>query len=438
MSEILLQIKSKYNLKEIFLLIDYNLMLKLIKNNNKLKKSLDINISNYKQRSSYQYLVRNKIIKKIPYEDKSDEFTVYTIYKMANSMIYALILFIYTLIFASVLAAKGAFNEKNIKKNSYKNIAKLIKKINLSLFGFAAYIVASYIIGVVIMLDCQVDFLITKIIKIFIIIIFLIIFLGYDILIIVKLILSYKIKKSTITWFIICDYVLIILISLYFAYIIYISFEYFSFVIKNKCMLLKEREIILTKFRDLKINNLMLPKDFNQMTDYEKRKYILNNKNKYEIIGSSKEKDVITLINNIRFDNNVDDLIYEVKVNYQDLILDSCSEPILFGDNNIFKFSDGSYLLKYPLNEIMTKLNKRNNEITNIILLINLNKIFIYRKDNMEFIFLFQSKNVSLISDDEYVYDYDDDNTNEGKITVKEEGIYTVKSFIKDYKYYDC
>ena len=196
--------------------------------------------------------------------------------------------------------------------------------------------------------------------------------------------------------------------------------------------------MFLTKFRDLKINNLMLPKDFNQMNDYEKRKYILNNKNKYEIIGSSKEKDLITLINNIRFDNNVDDLIYEVKVNYQDLIFDSCSEPILFSDNNIFKFSDGSYLLKYPLNEIMTKLNKRNNEITNIILLINLNKIFIYRKDNVEFIFLFQSKNVSLISDAEYVYDYDDDNTNEGKITVKEEGIYTVKSFIKDYKYYDC
>ena len=105
-------------------------------------------------------------------------------------MIFALILFIYTIIFASVLAAKGAFNEKNIKKNSYKNIAILIKKINLSLFGFAAYIIVSFIIGLAIMGDCQIDFLIAKAIKIFIIIILLIIFLGYDILIIVKLILS--------------------------------------------------------------------------------------------------------------------------------------------------------------------------------------------------------------------------------------------------------
>ena len=80
---------------------------------------------------------------------------------MMYSMAFALILFIYTIIFASVLAAKGAFNEKNIKKNSYNDIAILIKKINLSLFGFAAYIVISYIIGGAIIENCQVDFLIT-------------------------------------------------------------------------------------------------------------------------------------------------------------------------------------------------------------------------------------------------------------------------------------
>jgi len=437
MSQILLKIKSKYNLKEIFLPLDYNHILKLIKNNNELKKSLDIDISNYKQRSNYRYLERKKVIKKIPYENKSDEADLYILYKMMYSMAFALILFIYTIIFASVLAAKGAFNEKNIKKNSYNDIAILIKKINLSLFGFAAYIIVSFIIGLAIMGDCQIDFLITKAIKIFIIIILLIIFLGYDILIIVKLILSHKIKKSIITWFIIGDYLLIILISLYLAYIIYISYLYFSFVIENKCQLIKEREMILKKFRDLKINDFMLPEDFNQKNDYEKRKFILNNKNKYEIIGSSKQKDLITLINKIRFDNNVDDLIYEVKINYQELIFDRCSEPFLFSNKNIFKFYDGSYLLKYPLHEFITKLNKRDFEITNIILSNYLNKIFIIKKDNMEYIFLFQSKNIPLISQNHYDYD-NDDTINEINLTVKEEGVYTVKSFFKDYKYYDC
>ena len=436
MSQILMKIKSKYNLKEIFLLLDYNHILKLIKNNKELKKTLDIDILNYKQRSSYQYLDRKKIIKKIPYENKSDEADLYIIYKMIYSMIFALILFIYTIIFASVLAAKGAFNEKNIKKNSYKNIAILIKKINLSLFGFAAYIIVSFIIGLAIMGDCQIDFLIAKAIKIFIIIILLIIFLGYDILIIVKLILSYKIKKSMITWFIIGDYLLIILISLYLAYIIYISYLYFSFVIENKCQLIIEREMILKKFRDLKINDFILPENFNQKNDYEKRKFILNNKNKYEIIGSSKQKDLITLINKIRSDNNIDNLIYEVKVNYGELIFDRCSEPILFSSKNIFKFYDGSYLLKYPLNEFITRLNKREFEITNIILSNYLNKIFIIKKDNMEFIFLFQSKNIQLIPNNHYEYD-SEDTINEINITVKEEGIYTVKSFIKYYKFYD-
>ena len=430
MSQILLRIKSKYNLKEIFLLIDYDHILKLIKNNNQLKKSLDINLLNYKQRSSFQYLERKKIIKKMPC--KSDIPTPYII----NSMRFALILFIYTLIFASVLAVKGSFNEKNIKKNSDKNIVIFIKKINLSLFGFAVYIIVSYIIGFGIMAYCQVDFFITKVIKIFVIIIFLIIFFFYDILIIVKLILSYKIKNCIITWFIICDYLLIIIISLYFTYIAYISYDYISFVIKYKCMLLKKREMILLKFRDLKINEFMLPEYFYQMDDYEKRKYILNNKDKYEIISSRNQKDLISSINKIRYDNNIDDLIYEIKVNYQDLIFDTCSEPILYNNKNIFRFSDGSYLLKYySFNEFIKRLNKCDSEIKNIILINNLNKIFIVRKDNMIFILLFRSKNTSLISDDDYDYN---DITSEPKIKVKEEEvIYAESSFSEGYKYYD-
>ena len=55
----------------------------------------------------------------------------------------------------------------------------------------------------------------------------------------------------------------------------------------------------------------------------------------------------------------------------------------------------------------------------------------------MEYIFLFQSKNIPLISDNHCDYD-NDDTINEINITVKEEGVYTVKSFFKDYKYYDC
>ena len=55
-------------------------------------------------------------------------------------------IFIQVLIFSSILAAKGAFNENNTKDNYNKNYAKVIDKINLSLFGFLAYIIVSYFI----------------------------------------------------------------------------------------------------------------------------------------------------------------------------------------------------------------------------------------------------------------------------------------------------
>ena len=136
-------------------------------------------------------------------------------------------------------------------------------------------------------------------------------------------------------------------------------------------------------------------------------------------------------------DNNVDDLIYKIKINYQDLFLDKCWETIPFYNKNIFKFSDGSYLLKYPLNELTTRLNNGDMEIINIIKINYLNKIFIIRKDNIDFIFLYQPKNIPLIYVDDYDCD-DNENVSERKITVKDKGIYTVSSFYKDYKYYDC
>ena len=56
------------------------------------------------------------------------------------------ILFIYALIFASIIASKGAFNENNTKDNYNKNFSKIIDKTNLSLFGFLGYIIISYFI----------------------------------------------------------------------------------------------------------------------------------------------------------------------------------------------------------------------------------------------------------------------------------------------------
>ena len=64
MSQLLMNINSKYILKSIFSFLNYDCTLKLIKNNKRISELLGINISNYKIRASYQYLERKIIIKK--------------------------------------------------------------------------------------------------------------------------------------------------------------------------------------------------------------------------------------------------------------------------------------------------------------------------------------------------------------------------------------
>ena len=60
MSQNILGIKSKYNLKSIFGMVDYDRLLKIIKYNKKVKKCLGINIINYKERSDYQFIIKDK------------------------------------------------------------------------------------------------------------------------------------------------------------------------------------------------------------------------------------------------------------------------------------------------------------------------------------------------------------------------------------------
>ena len=146
MSQILLNIRSAYILKQIISIIDYNKILKLIKYNKRLQKSLEINFLNYKEISSYQYLIEKMIsnnncccscIKKVkPYRKK--------LFFIVFSGVLTVILFTFTLIMASVLLAKGAFNENNTKKNYNKNYSKIINIINLSLFGFTIYVIIAF------------------------------------------------------------------------------------------------------------------------------------------------------------------------------------------------------------------------------------------------------------------------------------------------------
>ena len=386
MSKNLIQIKSHYNLKTIFSIINYDRVLKLIKYNKKLQTSLGLNIQFYQQRSNFQYLHRQRSIKK----DTIINDPIYSIMIYCPSTLLTLILFIYVLVFSSLLASKGAFDEENTQTNYDENISDIIDKINLSLFGFLAYIIVSYFIFFIWAFnDCHRDFGLTLVIKRIVIILIEILYLLYDIVIIVKLAYSYKIKKDKTTWFMVCDYILIILISVYFAFLIpYIR----GFFIHSGTVVIKIPEAnILTKFRDIKINDFLLSADFENVNDYEKRNYVLNNKNNYKIKTSQKQKDLIYSINQFRIENNIDRLTYNEIINFKDIIFDNYSEPIFYDYENIFKFSNGNYLLKYPINDFETRFKNKENNIVQILLNYYLDKIIIIEKDNFEYIFLFQS-----------------------------------------------
>ena len=393
----LLEIKSLYNIKWIFSFIDYERSLKLIKNNKKFTKILEINIQNYKERSNYEYqemedpFLKPTCILPRPSYKQNLKF----IFLIISTSI-AIILFIYVLIFASLLAAKETFNENNTKQNYDKNIAKTINKINKSLFGFLAFIILSYFLYI---LSFNEKYRIILILN-------EIIYSIYEIIIIFKLILSYKIIKKKFFWFICCDYVLIIFIFIYIAFYAYLIYYYF---IKNFCKKkfahskpeIKMKKLFLTKFREIEIFPLKLSNTFKFMNDYEKREYVLKIKNECVLERTKKGRKLFSLINKFRINNNIDKLSYE-EMNFEGLIIDKYSEPIFYKNENIFKFANGNYLLKYCLNEFETRFNNKEKNIIDILLNVSLKKIIILEKYNYEYIYIFKPENKP--------FDYDEKN----------------------------
>ena len=264
-----------------------------------------------------------------------------------------------------------------------------------------------------------------KIIKKVILIYSAFIFLGYDILIIIKLFFSYKIKKGNITWFMRCDYALIILDFFYFTSILRIICFYFHYV--GKLLEDGDKKCILKKFRDFEINDYILPKNFELMNEYEKRKYILDNKNNYTIENN---KVLINQINKFRNENDIDDLNWDVEIYFKDLIMDKYSESFLYDYENIFKLSNKKYLLKYPFDEFQTRFNNREKNLIDILLNDNLNKIIIIKKNSIIFILIYE---INYDSNYNLFQLYTKRNQNE---------IYTKRPFRDSYifedKYYDC
>ena len=205
--------------------------------------------------------------------------------------------------------------------------------------------------------------------------------------------MSYKIKKNKITWFMICDYFLIIFIFLYLVFIIFIIYCYFYSA--GQGIRIKNNIYILKKFQNIKIEDFRLPNDFKIKNDKEKRLYIFNKKNDYKIIFSN--NNTLELINEFRKKNNIGLLMLETE-SFSDLIINKYSEIILFSYKTIYKLSKWEYLFVNQENEFKNKLKNEDKDLINILLIEDLNKIQIYKQDNNEFIYIYkkiESKNIN-------------------------------------------
>jgi len=91
----------------------------------------------------------------------------------------------------------------------------------------------------------------------------------------------------------ICDYLLIILISFYLIDIIFVIYYYYSLAGKGIC--------ILKEFQNIYIEDYKLPYDFKEKDDKEKRLYIFNKKKNYKIKPlSGCSSYLLELINDLR------------------------------------------------------------------------------------------------------------------------------------------
>ena len=288
-------------------------------------------------------------------------------------------------------------NQKNINF-ILKNI-NVIKKINFSLFGFIIYIIVSLFILFSISDEPDSrDSLKKRIITEIILILEIGLYLIYNIVIIWKLHLSYRMKntlkniskplneiynKKGILWFMRCDYFFIIYTFIVITYLIFSLIFYYS---EAGTSITQINEIVLTEFKNIKMKEHVLPKSFLPMNEKSKKNYLLNHFNEFLFFHSEQQIQLIDSINKFRIENNVGKLKYNEYDNIPDFIVKEPSEMKLFKYKHIFKISNKKYLFKYPNGEFQKEFNQRNSEILKILL----NKILIIKNGNYEYIFIYQ------------------------------------------------
>ena len=383
-NEKIMNISSDYSIKLIFSFLKYNQILKLVKYNKSIQNKLGINIENYQTISNCQYIKRKITRIYDPQENECVEMG-----KIFFTSLITFIFFIYVFIYSILLVSLESFDNSNTKLNYDKKSLNIINKINAYLFLFLIFIICSYFLLLYYILkNCYSDSPKLKRIKLLMLIVIDLIYFLYESLIIWKLSLSYKIKKDDTTWFMTCDYIFIILNSLFILYMLFITYLYYIDAGKKIDVFIK---YILIRYKDININGYLLPDNFHKMSKISKLKFISNHKHNFQFFLNQEQLDLVSLINDFRVKNNLDKFTIDWDKKLPNFILNESSEIILFSFNHIFKLSNKNYLFKYRKGEFEFYFRNKNIDIINILKKQNLNRIIIIHQNMIEYILIYES-----------------------------------------------
>ena len=374
------KIKSNYILKDILSLAFRNMksVLKFVAYDKVLLQKLDINI-----KEQFDYKIRSTIKKDVG---------LITVPIAIDFLGYYIYLIIYDIMFY----IRGKFNDKNLEKGYDKKKKNYIDIMDN--YILLMYLVLILIYNLLYILHFIYDKISLKKIQIFIIfIIVLFIEFMYYIVHIIKFILTGKIinkelkkKSEKILWFYNFDIAIICIMSFYlFIYIV------------NLCLIfcespedrLKDKKLyFLRQINGFDICDYELPSEFEKSDDKDKIKTIFKKENmkEYNYKLDDIQLKLIDKINQLRRQKKIQELKYDKWQELPDYIINNKTELIFYKEKDIYKFSNNYYLIKYPISECQNDIKDKN--IINIFTIDFLDRINIIRKDNYEYITLYNNQ----------------------------------------------
>ena len=367
------KIKSKYIIKKILMLAfpNMNSVLKFIAYDKNLINKLEINIKDY-----FDYETKEIIIKGIKH-------------LIIQTSINTFILFVPFLVFYIKLYSKRIFKKNNLITGHNKK-----KKFFLKIFDyffillFIIYLIISLILSILFAINKKrvfnkKDILKFEIFNFFIFLFYIIInTLKYCYIFDVIEIKSLSKNKWYPEFSIGLSSILVISLINNLVYLIgKCSSEDNNFDLKS---------INLHQINGIDINVFNLPPNFDNLDKRDKNKFIFEKENmkKYRYALDNFQHQLIKKINQPRNQNNIKELKYDVIQQLPDYIINKKTELTFYKEQSIYKFPNDFYLIKFPISE---KIEINDVNMINIIKMDFLDSINIIRKDNYEYISIYNN-----------------------------------------------